>query len=126
MYHIIYIIKNKDYKMKKFIMTCGNDCGAFTKSVADVAIWTKEDMSIVWDDLTVAPERWINIMFTTKAGRYGDEIVDVAIENQMDIQYVKAIHHWDDQYDILDIDSFRAEVAKVAVEQSDMVGMYNG
>ncbi len=112
--------------MKKFIMTCGNDCGAFTKSVADVAIWTKEDSSIVWEDLTVAPERWINIMFTTKAGRYGDEIVDVAIENQMDIQYVKAIHHWDDQYDILDIDSFRAEVAKVAVEQSDMVGMYNG
>ncbi len=112
--------------MKKFIMTGGNDCGAFTKSVADVAIWTKEDSSIVWEDLTVAPERWINIMFSKIDGRYGDEIVDVAIENAHDIQFVYARDYWDDQYDIMDIDAFREQVAKVAVEQSDMVGMYNG
>ncbi len=112
--------------MKTFKMTDGNDCGAFTESVADVAIWTKEDVSIVWDDLSVAPERWINVMFTLKEGRYGDEIVDVAVENQLDIQFVHARDYWDDKYDMLDVDEFREAVKEVAVGQSDMVGMYNG
>ncbi len=106
--------------MLEFKMGCGNDCGAYVRSLVDVAIWNKDDLELVWDEPLGLPaeERWINVTVewvNTGTNSWEGEYRGT-VENENSIERVARV----------DMDIFRVVLGDLAVKQADEVGMFNG